>query len=309
MDLRQLEIVCAVAETGSFTGAGEKLHVSQSAISRQVLLLEQDLNETLFLRRGRRVVITPAGESLVALGRRVFGDISETVRAITDRQQLRGRLRIAGGMSVCLYVFPLLLREFRRLHPAVEIKVVTGAMHLLLKQLKDGTVDVAFLTLPIDDADLESLPAMREELMLVMPPDHPLARQDRVLNRDLVRQPFVLFEPGSNTRRVIDGFFAQAKIDPRIVLETENVEIIKALVGIHMGLTVIPYQAIAREVRSGELACARMRGVRLERQTGWVFPKAPRRSRILEELFAAFEHVKPRLHLAPEEKVHRRSAG
>jgi len=300
MDLRQLEILCAVAETGSFTGAGEKLNVSQSAVSRQIQLLEQTLNEPLFLRKGRRVVITPAGEALVSLGRRVFGDITETVQQITDRQQLRGRVRLAGGMSVCLYVFPLLLREFRRAHPKVEIRVVTGAMPPLLRELQSGSVDVAFLTLPIDEPDLESVTVMKEELLLVMPPDHPLATRAKVDTRDIIRQPFVLFEPGSNTRRLIDGFFAQAKVEPRIVLETENVEIIKALVRIGMGLTVIPYQAVSREVRSGQLACARFRGVHLERETGWVYPKAPRRSRMLEELMLAFEQVRPKLKLEPE---------
>jgi DNA-binding transcriptional LysR family regulator len=303
MDLRQLEILCAVAETGSFTGAGEKLHVSQSAISRQILLLEQDLNEPLFLRRGRRVQITPAGESLVALGRRVFGDISDTVRDITDRHQLRGRIRVAGGMTVCLYVFPLLLREFRRAHPDVEIRVVTGAMPLLLRQLRAGTVDVAFLTLPIDDPELEYSAAMHEELLLVMPPGHPLSKKTRVSPRDLIRQPFVLFEPGSNTRRAIDGFLAQSKVNPRIVLETENVEIIKALVKIGMGLTVIPYQAVAREVKAGQLACARFRGVRLERETGWVYPKTARRPRMLEELFRTFQQVLPKLNLESEPEI------
>jgi DNA-binding transcriptional LysR family regulator len=171
---------------------------------------------------------------------------------------------------------------------------------LLVRQLRAGTVDVAFLTLPIDDPSLESMPVVREELLLVMPPDHPLARKRRVLARDLVRQPFVLFEPGSNTRQAIDDFLAEAKVEPRIVLETENVEIIKALVRIGMGLTVIPYQAVAREVRHKQLACARVRGVKLERETGWVFQKGPRRPRILEELFRVFEQIRPRLNLEPE---------
>ncbi len=112
MDLRQLEIVQAVAETGSFTGAGRKLHVSQSAISRQILLLEDELNESIFLRVGRKVRITPAGESLVQLSHRVFGDIKETVTVIGDSQQvLSGTIRLAGGMTVCMYVFPMLLQE------------------------------------------------------------------------------------------------------------------------------------------------------------------------------------------------------
>src|SRR5678815_1649013 len=104
MDLRQLEILQAIAETGSFTACGRKLHVSQSAISRQIALLEAELGEPLFLRVGRQVRMTPAAESLVQLGKRVFQDVRETVGAITDRTRtLRGTLRIAGGMTVCLY--------------------------------------------------------------------------------------------------------------------------------------------------------------------------------------------------------------
>ena len=115
MDLRQLEIIRAIADTGSFTAAGGKLHVSQSAISRQILLLEEELGEPLFLRIGRQVRMTPAAESLVQLGQRVFQDVRDTVGAITDHTRaLRGTLRLAGGMTVCLYVFPTLLSEVRR---------------------------------------------------------------------------------------------------------------------------------------------------------------------------------------------------
>src|SRR5947208_17174616 len=118
MDLRQLEILQAIAETGSFTASGRKLHVSQSAISRQILLLEDELGEPLFLRVGRQVRMTPAAESLVQLGKRVFLDVRETGGAITDRTaELRGTLRLSGGMTVCLGVFTPLLTPVRRLGP------------------------------------------------------------------------------------------------------------------------------------------------------------------------------------------------
>ena len=143
MDLRQLEIVQAVAETGSFTGAGRKLHVSQSAISRQILLLEDELNESLFLRIGRRVRITAAGESLVQLSNRVFGDIKETVTVIGESQQvLSGTLRLAGGMTVCMYVFPQLLQEYRRQHSLVEVKLITGTSQRLLQEIRSGAADL-----------------------------------------------------------------------------------------------------------------------------------------------------------------------
>ena len=99
-------------------GPAKRLHVSQSAISRQILLLEEELNEAVFLRVGRRIRITPAGEALLQLSHRVFQDLKDTVALIGDsRQALRGPVRLVGGMTVRLYVFPALLREFRRLHP------------------------------------------------------------------------------------------------------------------------------------------------------------------------------------------------
>ena len=100
MDLRQLEIIRAIADSGSFTAAGEKLHVSQSAISRQILLLEDELGEPVFHRIGRRIRITPAGESLLQLSHRVFQDLHDTVSAISDkRESLKGNMRLVGGMT------------------------------------------------------------------------------------------------------------------------------------------------------------------------------------------------------------------
>lgn len=309
MDLRQLEIVRVVADTGSFTAAARQLHVSQSAISRQVLMLEEELNEPVFLRLGRRVRLTGAGEALLQLSRRVIGDIQETTAAIVDHQQtLTGTVRLGGGMTVCLHVFPRLLKEYRRRHPAVEVTLTTGATPQLLERLRAGTLDVALLTMPVEGGDLTQVPVMHEELLLVTHPGHPLARKRRITAADLDRQPCVLFERGSSTRRVIDQMFTREQIQPRIVMETENAEILKALVAIGMGMTIIPYQAVAREVRSGHLHCARIDGVRLVRETGWVFLRAPRVPRIVEELFGALERTLPHLKLSAPKRG-RRPAG
>ena len=300
MDLRQLEIVQAVAETGSFTGAGRKLHVSQSAISRQVLLLEEELREPLFFRSGRRIRITSAGEALLSLSRRVFNDVKETVTLIGESQQtLTGNLRVAGGMTVCLYVFPALLKEYRRLHPKVDVKLITGNSQRLVQEVRSGVADLGFITLPVNESDVVAVPAMDEELLLVTHPSHPLARNRRIVSQDLAGQPFVLFESGSNSRRVIEQFFVKEKIHPEIVMETENVEILKALVRTGMGITIIPYQAVAREVRSGHLFCARIAGTMLVRTTGWVYQRSSRVPRPIEEMFRAFERIRSRLKLAP----------
>jgi DNA-binding transcriptional LysR family regulator len=300
IDLRQLEIVKTVADSGSFTAAARLLHVSQSAISRQILLLEDELKEPLFVRLGRRVRLTAAGEALLQLSHRVLADVRETTTAIVEHHKtLRGTIQLAGGMTVCLHVFPSLLKDYRRRHPGVEVKLTTGATPQLLERLRSGTVDVALLTLPVEGADLMQVPVMREELLLVTHPSHPLARQRKVRPRDLEGQPLVLFERGSSTRRVIDDLLLREQVGPKIVMETENVEILKALVSIGMGMAIIPYQAVAREVRAGQLWCARLEGVSMVRETGWVYMRAARVPRLVQEMFASLQRTLPRLKLAP----------
>jgi DNA-binding transcriptional LysR family regulator len=300
VDLRQLEIIRAIAETGSFTAAGHKLHVSQSAISRQILLLEDELKTPVFLRIGRRIRITPAGESLLQLSHRMFQDLTDTVAGIGDSQEtLRGTIRILGGMTVCLYVFPTLLSELTRQHPGVEVKIINDSAERSIHHLRAGTGDLALLTLPIKDADMVTVPVLQEELLVVTAAKHPLSKKRKVTANDLAQYPFVLFESGSNTRRVIDEFFAAAKVDPRIVMETENVEIIKALVRHGLGISIVSHQSVARDVASGHLYSARIEGRPMIRETGWVYPKMSRTPRAVEEVIKAFDKVRPKLRLSP----------
>jgi DNA-binding transcriptional LysR family regulator len=301
VDLRQLEILRAIVESGSFTAAGERLHVSQSAISRQVLLLEEEFKEPLFLRFGRRIQITPTGEKLLQLSHRVFADIRDTTGEILDhKKKLTGTLRLVGGMTVCLYVFPALLQDYRQRHPDVDIKVITGGTPRLVRKLRSGAADLGLLTLPIDDPALQTVPAIEEELLLVMPVGHALASERTIAPQALVRQPFILFETGSNTRRAIDQFFGRADIQPRIVAETENVEIIKSMVASGLGITIVPFQAVAQEITGGTLRVARIEGERLVRETGWVHLRAERVPRMVQEMMDSLGHILPRLRLSPQ---------
>lgn len=300
MDLRQLEIIRAIAETGSFTEAGKRLAVSQSAISRQVLSLERELHENVFLRVGRRVRITSAGEALLQLSHRVFQDLADTVDRITDQERpLVGTLRLAGGMTVSLYVFPALLREFGRAHPQVDVKIAAGPTDKCVAMVRSGTADLGLLTLPVDDADLVVTPAFEEELLLVTSTAHPLARKRRILPRDLRGESFVLFEAGSTSRRIVDEFLKREHIEPRVVTDSENVELLKNLARAGLGITIVPYQAVARETAAGQLFCARIHGVSMVRRTGWVHARAPRVPRTVQAMLRTFAQLEPRLRLGP----------
>jgi len=300
MDVRQLEMFKAVAEAGSFTQAAQRLHVSQSAISRQVKLLEEELQGLLLHRGARQVTLTHAGELLLRMASRVQQDMQEVVSQISETHELRrGTLTLAGGMTVCMFILPRLLKKYRSLYKHVDLRVVSGSSEELQGLLRSHEVDLALLTLPIVAKDLEVLPLLKEELVVVTAPGHPLSRKRTVEPAELGRFPLIVYEPGSNTRKVIDQFFVEERIPMEIAMETENVEIIKAMVAAGLGITLVPYMAIAREARQRRFAYLRVRGRRLYRETGWVYLKSERVPRAVSEMLRVFEELKSQFGIRP----------
>src|SRR6266571_1085037 len=200
MDVRQLDMFRSVAEEGGFTRAAERLHVSQSAVSRQVKLLEEELGSLLLHRHGRRVVLTASGELLLKLANRVQRDIQDAVWQIGETGKLhRGQLHVGGGMTVCLFILPRLLKRFRRLYREVDLRVTSGTSEAILRLLRNHDVDLGLLTLPIVASDM----------VVVTAPGHPLSRSRAADPKQLARFPWILFEAGSNSRKVIDQFFLE----------------------------------------------------------------------------------------------------
>jgi DNA-binding transcriptional LysR family regulator len=300
MDLRQLDMFRAVAEEGTFTKAAERLHVTQSAISRQVKLLEEELGGVLLHRGGRSVTLTESGELLLKATHRVRLDLQDVVFQISETQKLhRGSLRLAGGMTVCMFILPRLLKRFRSLYKEVDLRVHTGSHDTLLRLIRSHEVDLGLLTLPIVAKDLEVIPVLKEEMVVVTAPRHPLARQRSVDAKSLSRYPLILYERGSNSRQVLDQFFLEEEVPVEVAMETENVEIIKAMVANGLGITLVPYAAVAKDVRHRRFACARVKGRHLFRETGWVYLKTDYVPRTISEMLRVFEAMKDELVIAP----------
>ena len=162
--------------------------------------------------------------------------------------------------------------------------------------LRAGAGDLGLLTLPVEAADLVSVPVLEEELLLVTYPTHPLAKKKQIAPADLDQQPFVLFETGSITRRLVEEFFARERIAPEIIMETENVEIIKAMVRA-TGSASASSRGRPRRPTSAASSCsaAGSPAHSLDRQTGWLYPKMSRLPRTVSEVMSVFETVRPRL--------------
>ncbi len=294
MDLRQLEMFQAIVETGSFTRAGEKLFVSQSAISRQIKLLEDELGDQLFKRIHKRIHLTPTGEIVLQYSQKIFNELRLLNAEIADLTHLkRGSLHLAGGMSVCTYLFPVLLREYKRLHPNIEIRIATGMTEEILRMLRSNEVDLALLSLPFDDPDLEVIPALSEEMVLVMDEHHPLASKAKISFSDLPPYTFIHFERGSNTRKVVDQIFREEHVQFHNTMELQNVEITKPLVARGLGISVIPYPAVASAPTGRGLVYRRIAGRKIFRELGWVHLKSDYMSRAVKKLLNLFETMKP----------------
>jgi DNA-binding transcriptional LysR family regulator len=293
MDVRQLEMFRAVVEAGSFTGAAQRLHISQSAISRQLQLLEKELGTLLLRRTGRGVTVTPEGHILLSAANRIWRDMQEVVAQISDTQNMQsGSISLGGGMTVCLHILPKLLKKFRTMYKKVDLRIITGTAPDLLQRLREHDVDLLLLTLPIYGPDLEVLPVLKEEMVVVCAKNHALSRNRTVEAKGLARYPLILFESGSNTRKVVDEFFEAEQVPVNVVMETENVEIIKAMVANGLGVTILPYGALASDLRAGRFAWARIRGHRLHRETGWVYLKSAHRPKAIAEVLRVFDEMK-----------------
>jgi DNA-binding transcriptional LysR family regulator len=294
MDLRQLEMVIAVADNGSFTRAGQELHVAQSAISRKVKMLEDEFGEFLFKRVSKRVYVTPAGETLLIYARKIFQDLRNASLEISELARLeRGQLRIGAGMIACTYILPPVLEKFRALYPRIDLQVVTGPTNVLVSNLRANLIELGVLTLPIRYRDLKVLPLWTEEMVVVTSVKHPvLAKKQSIKAEELSNYPLITFPKNAHTRAVVDAFFRETGVTARIVMEAENVATIKPLIKMDLGVSIIPFRAIADEVKRKELHYLRIRNHKVTRQVGLVYQKSEHVPKVLSELIRLFTELR-----------------
>lgn len=288
----------AVADNASFTRASQQLYVAQSAISRKIKLLEEELGEPIFKRVNRKIYVTPAGQTLLRYARRIFLDMRNAKLEISEIAHLeRGQLRVGAGMLACTYILPPVLEKFKALHPRIDLEVITAPTDALLSKLHDNLIELGVLTLPIKHTDLQVVPLIREEMVVVTSPKHPvLSQKSKIDAEELQDYPLILFPKGARTRNVLEEFFHAAGIAPRIVMEAENVALIKPLVKIDLGISIIPLRSVSEELQRGELHCLKIKDHRLVRRVGLVYHKAEYTPKMLSELIRLFKEAQSKSH-------------
>lgn len=274
MDARRLEAFQAVARHRSFTRAALELHLSQSAVSQQIAALELELGGPLFDRSQRRVRLTPAGAALLDRVDGILAGLAQARRAVAAaRGAVEGDLRVSASRTVGTYLLPGPLAELGRRHPALRLRVTISNSERVVAALVAGEADVAFVEDEVERAGLDVEPLLEDELLVVAPAGHRLARGGEIALADLAAEPLILREPGSGTRRVAEQHLRAAGLAPeelRVAAELSEIEAIKASVEAGLGLSILSRATLAKELALGSLVTRPVAGLAIRRKVAAV---------------------------------------
>jgi DNA-binding transcriptional LysR family regulator len=243
MDLSQLRYLVALAEERHFTRAAAREHIAQPALSQQIRRLEDELGVALVDRTTRRVEMTEAGHLLVTRARRVLAELDA---AHTEMQAIRGvevgHVTVGALHTMGLVDVSLVLAIFHRRHPGVELTVREQSSEELAEMLRADELDLAFLSVTerIERHGLGCHQLVLEELMVIVPRDHPLSARKRVKMRELSGEQFIAFRRGARLRELLVGAGRQAGFDPQVKLESNESQRIRRLVARGMGVAILP---------------------------------------------------------------------
>ena len=267
MDLASLNAFIAIAETGSFSEAGERLHLTQPAVSKRIASLEQQLSVRLFDRLGREVSLTEAGRALLPRAYQILNVLDDTRRALSNLSgDISGRLTLATSHHIGLHRLPPLLRAFTRAYPQVALDIQFLDSEVAYEEILHGRVELAVITLAPETAlPVQAVPVWNDPLDFVAAPEHPLARDKTIFLPDVARHPAVF--PGGNTftHHIVRCMFEAEGLTPNIAMSTNYMETIKMMVSIGIAWSVLP-----RTMLDDSVVRLPLQDIQLSRQLGYI---------------------------------------
>jgi LysR family hydrogen peroxide-inducible transcriptional activator len=247
MELHQLRYVCAIAETGSFSRAAERCQVAQPSLSQQVLKLEQDLGAKLFDRLGRSVRLTEAGRAFLPHARSILGQMEAARSSVAEQcADLRGSVAVGVIPTIAPYLMPRYTAAFAKKHPEAKLRIVEDTTPVLVESLRNLSIDLAILALPLRHKDLEIVPLWTEPLFAVLPAQHRLAGAASLALKDLRGESFVMLRDGHCFRDLSIAACSHARVTPRIAFESGQFSSLFGMVAAGVGISLVPEMAIDR---------------------------------------------------------------
>ena len=270
MEIRQLKAFLVIAETQTFTAGARRLNITQAAISMQIRQLEDELGIQLFTRTPRKVILTEAGQALMDRARTILNEHDGAICQIAEIAGGEyGRLRVgtASGMFASNQL-PGIIKEIKKLKPKIDLTVQSGTSHELVDKLMNGDIDSAFVSLPVDNLNIQTITLFTDELVAIGHPKHPLANERHIDAATLATEELILGEQGGNTRRMIDEYFAAAGERPHIIMELARQESINQMVANGLGVGLAGKKQVSRDVREGRLITWDLKGTSIKWELG-----------------------------------------
>lgn len=272
MDLKQFEAFYAIASTGSFSVAANRLNVTQSALSHQIRNLEEEVGKKLLTRARPKVYPTEAGRALLASAKRILDELQVVKEqfGVAPAGRPTGLLRVAGTHAGLMYLYGDICETFIKRYPEIELSfTATHAPDDAVMRVVGRTVDISFGPFPMEAPGLDTTLLGTIEQVLVVGPGHKLAGKRRVSIAEVAKFPFVRYQPRTGSRALTDQLFMPLGSYPPILMESNNTEFVKRLVMTGMGVALMPAFAVAAELRNRTLHAMRVDSGRLTQEIGF----------------------------------------
>lgn len=270
IDLNALVVFLAVVESGGFSQAGRRLHISQSSVSQTVQSLEKQVGTSLFTRSGRSVSLTEAGQTLAPMARELIANARRIEATMASMQnEVAGHISIGCSTTSGKYLLPGLIARFRRSHPNVNMKVVVASRATVISRLLEGHLPLGVTSKRLDTSDLEYTDFFTDEVILIVPKQHPWARFGSIYPDDLLDEPLILREEGAGTLELLFDGLRQHDIAPdmlKVAMTLGNAEAIEMAVEEELGVAFISRLAGARGLALGRVVEVKVERMSLSRE-------------------------------------------
>jgi DNA-binding transcriptional LysR family regulator len=273
MDFDQLETFIDVARLSSFSRAAEKRFRTQPAISSQLRSLEEEVGARLLDRSGGKVSLTASGKLFLKFAEDTLDVRKAVVTAIAETERVpRGEIVVGANEGTCLHILPEVFAHFKKQYPDVSVNIRRADYAKVLESVIDNSVDFGVVSLPITDTRLTAVPIHRDELVLIVPPRHPLAKLKSAAAADIAQYPLVMPKVG-HTRDALDELFHQKKLKPRYAMEVDSSELLKRFVAADVGVGFIARSHVQEDVQARVLATVPLAEAQIRRDLALVFRK------------------------------------
>lgn len=270
---RQLEIFEAIARLGSFTRAAQELYLTQPTVSMQMKKLSEAVGTPLLEQVGKKVLLTEDGRELAQASREIFAILDRYTMSVAQRRGLeKGRLRLM-AITTASYFAPRLLGEFSKLHPGIDVSLRVTNKEQVLASMADNLDDLYLLGTPPEEIDVVATPIMDNPIVVLAAPEHPLAGARNITLARLAREPWIMREVGSGTRKAIETLFLDQDLEIRPHLELGSNEAIKQAILVGLGISALSSHALVLH-QPGQFAVLDVQGFPIQRHWYAIYPAA-----------------------------------